>query len=119
MEKKILLKQNRRPTKAGWLASILIIDSNVLHNRINEKIIKNINLWEGPIFIEKKNLLKQSKRPTKAGWLASILIIDLNVLHNRINEKILITDSNVLHNKINEKIIININLLGGPILSSN
>ena len=48
MENKNLLKQNRRPTKAGQLASILIRDSNVLHNRINEKIITNISLFEGP-----------------------------------------------------------------------
>ena len=76
MEKKNLLKQNRRPTKAGQLASILIRHSNVLHNRINEKIITNISLLGGPIFMEKKNLLKQSRRPTKVGRLASILIID-------------------------------------------
>ena len=76
MENKNLLKQNRRPTKAGQLAAILIRHSNVLHNRINEKIITNISLLGGPIFMEKKNLLKQSRRPTKVGRLASILIID-------------------------------------------
>ena len=54
MENKNLLKQNRRPTKAGQLAAILIRHSNVLHNRINEKIITNISLFGGPFVLKLK-----------------------------------------------------------------